>query len=80
MASGDPQNTNPDLLDGSGSKSNQSKKRAAKKAKAGSLKKMTAKEQSERFINTARELGADEYGDTFNAAIDLVIRPKQKQD
>ncbi|MCB1423360.1 MAG: hypothetical protein KDJ69_13025 [Nitratireductor sp.] len=42
---------------------------AKKKAKAGSSKKMTQKEQSERFIETARELGADESGLGFEDAL-----------
>lgn len=47
MASGDRQNTSPPEKNGDGSKSQ-------------SKRKMTDKEQSERFIETARELEVDE--------------------
>jgi hypothetical protein len=39
-------------------------------------KKMTAKEQSERFIQTARDIHADETGGEFEAALKKVVPPK----
>ena len=42
-------------------------------------KKMTAKEQSARFIQTARELDADESGESFRKAADRILQPKSKQ-
>jgi hypothetical protein len=50
-------------------------------AKAGTPKKakpkpkLTDKEQSERFKETARQLGVDESGREFDRAFDLIIRP-----
>ena len=61
----DHQDTSPDNTDGSKSHPTQSKKSQAKKPKAGSSKKMTDKEQSARFIETARELESDESGVSF---------------
>lgn len=61
----DSQNTNPENQDGLESQSSQSKTTKKKTGKAGSSKKMTAKEQSERFIQTARELEVDESGKKF---------------
>lgn len=79
MAAGNPQNTSLDDSDLSESQSPQSKKGQAKKDKAGSSKKMTAKEQSERFIETARELGADSADHEFDRALDLILpRPVPK--
>jgi len=49
-------------------------------AKAGAPKKakpkpkLTDKEQSERFIETARKLGVDESGDKFERTLDKIIR------
>ena len=52
----------------------------AKKAGAPKKKrakpKLTDKEQSERFKKTARELGVDESGESFEAAIKRIITPK----
>ena len=58
MASGDPPDTNP------------------KPSPLGRRKgrKISQKEQSERFIETARELEADETGGAFNRAIDKLVR------
>ena len=39
-------------------------------------KKMTAKEQSARFIQTARELEVDESGKQFNEAAKLILTSK----
>ena len=38
--------------------------------------KMTDKEQSERFIQTARELGVDETGETFEREFSKIIQKK----
>ena len=73
MASGDHQNTSQSDSAGDESRSSPLKKPPAKKkAKAGSSKKMTQKEQSERFIETARELGVDESGNQFEKAMRLI--------
>jgi hypothetical protein len=53
-------------------------------AKAGTPKKrpakpkLTDKEQSERFIETARELGSDESGRAFDRALDRIVSRKSK--
>ena len=74
MASGDHQNTSQSDSAGDESRSSPLKKPPAKKkAKAGSSKKMTQKEQSERFIETARELGADESGDAFEGLVKRIL-------
>jgi hypothetical protein len=39
--------------------------------------KLTDKEQSERFKQTARELGVDETGDKFEKSLERIIRPKR---
>lgn len=78
MASGDPRNTSRENSESSESPSSPLKKVPAKTGKAGSSKKMTDKEQSERFIETARELGADENGDAFVNALNSIIRPRPK--
>jgi hypothetical protein len=38
--------------------------------------KLSDKEQSERFVATARELGVDETGESFEKAAALIFRPK----
>ncbi|MBR0833771.1 hypothetical protein JQ612_11255 [Bradyrhizobium manausense] len=38
--------------------------------------KISDKEQSERFMETARELGVDESGEEFRRLIDQIIKPK----
>lgn len=38
--------------------------------------KLTDKEQSERFIETARELGVDESGTAFDEAMEKIVPPK----
>jgi hypothetical protein len=54
-------------------------------AKAGAPKKakpkpkLTDKEQSERFKQTARELGADENGKKFKEAFEKIVTPKQQR-
>lgn len=39
-------------------------------------KKLSQREQSERFIETARALEADESGERFDAVVSRVIKPK----
>jgi hypothetical protein len=46
----------------------------AQKPKAGSPKSGKAKSQSERFIETARELGVDETGKEFERAMGRIAR------
>ncbi len=52
-------------------------------AKAGTPKKakpkpkLTDKEQSERFKETARELGADESGEKFEQSFGDIAKPKK---
>ena len=75
MAYGDPQNTNQSDGDKSESQSSQSKKPVTKKAKAGSSKKMTQKEQSERFIGTARALGVENQ-EEFEHALKVILPDK----
>jgi hypothetical protein len=51
-------------------------------AKAGTPKKaklkpkLTDKEQSERFVETARKLGVDESGKSFEKAFEAISKPK----
>ena len=40
-------------------------------------KKMTPAEQSERFIQTAREIGVDESGKEFEAALKRIAPPRR---
>jgi len=40
-------------------------------------KKMTAKQQYERFVQTARELECDESGERFELTVKKVLTPKQ---
>ncbi len=48
-----------------------------KKKKAKPKPKLTDKEQSERFKETARKLGADESGAKFEQAVSTIIGPKE---
>ena len=73
MASGKPQIINPNDTALSESPSPPSKKVRATANKAGSLKKMTDKEQSARFVETARMLEVDESGNAFDRAVKKVI-------
>lgn len=57
MASGDPQNTAPKPK-GSG---------------GGKAEKLSQKEQSERFKQTARELDVDETGESFERALKVIV-------
>jgi hypothetical protein len=53
-------------------------------AKAGAPKKakpkpkLTDKDQSERFIETARKLGVDETGKDFEKTFSMIVKPSQK--
>jgi hypothetical protein len=49
-------------------------------AKPKPQKKMTDKEQSERFIQAARELDADESGKDFELAAARILKPAAKPD
>jgi len=40
--------------------------------------KLTDKKQSERFIEAARTLGADETGERFNRVFEKIVTPKPK--
>lgn len=73
MASGGHRDTSPSDTEPSESPSSRSKKDRAKTGKAGSSKKMTQKEQSERFKETARELGVDESGEEFDRAFKKIV-------
>jgi hypothetical protein len=42
-------------------------------------RKMTKAEQSERFKETARKLGADESGEAFERAFQKIAPPKHRQ-
>jgi len=53
----------------SGDPQNTSQKPTGKKAK-----KLSQKEQSERFIKTARELESDESGESFDNAVETVLQ------
>lgn len=41
-------------------------------------RKLSQKEQSGRFIETARELGTDESGDAFDHAVEVMLKPPRK--
>jgi hypothetical protein len=56
----------------SGDHPNTARKPSGKKAK-----KLSQKEQSERFKETARELGADENGEAFKRAIETILPAKR---
>ena len=40
--------------------------------------KFTDKEQSERFIETARKLGVEETGDAFERATAAILKPRRQ--
>lgn len=42
-------------------------------------KKLSQKEQSERFIETARELGADAKETDFGAVVEKIVKPRRPQ-
>ncbi|WP_193175963.1 hypothetical protein [Oricola nitratireducens] len=56
----------------SGDHQNTSQKPSGKKAS-----KLSQKEQSERFEETARELEADESGERFSEALGVLLKPKK---
>ncbi len=78
MASGDRPNTDPSKSTGDESPSSPLKKPQAKKAKVGSSRKMTQKEQSERFIAAAQEVGACQCEDAFERAVEIVLPEKKR--
>jgi len=47
------------------------------KAKPKKPKKMTAKQQYERFVQTARELECDESGKPFDKSVKAILQPKK---
>jgi hypothetical protein len=50
---------------------------APKPKRAKPKPKLTDKEQSERFIETARTLGADENGEHFEKLAKTMLKPRQ---
>lgn len=77
MASGDRQNTGRETSGLSESPLSPLTKNQGKTGKAGSSKKMTQKEQSERFKLTAREIETGESGTAFERAIQRVLTEKR---
>lgn len=49
------------------------------KSKKPETRKSGEKSQSERFVDTAKELGADESGEAFERAFKKVVPPKARQ-
>jgi hypothetical protein len=74
MGAGNPQNTSPSKNSGDESPSTPLKKKAGNTGNSGYSKKMTAEEQSEQFIKTARELEVDESGEKFEKVISTLIK------
>ena len=68
----DHRNTSPSSDDGEESQSTPLKKKVGKKGSYGSSQKMTDKEQSEQFMQTARELGVDENSEYFDSALEKI--------
>jgi hypothetical protein len=52
----------------------------AEKPKRKPKRKMTKAEQSERFKETARNLGSDESGEAFERALEKIVPPKRHTD
>jgi hypothetical protein len=77
MASGDRPNTSREDTGSSKSPSSPSKKDQAKTSNSGSSKKLSQKEQSERFREAARKLDVDESGKAFDRALEALI-PRSK--
>jgi hypothetical protein len=50
----------------------------AEPKKAKPKPKLTDKEQSERFIETARTLGVEETGEVFKAAFEQIVPAKER--
>jgi hypothetical protein len=50
------------------------------KTKAERTKKMTKPEQSERFKETARKLGADESDEAFERTLERTLNPPPKRE
>ena len=80
MASGDRPNTSRESSGLSESPSSPSKKAREKKRKAGPSKKMTQAEQSERFKETARNLGVDDRGEAFERSVSTILNPKRPRE
>lgn len=53
-------------------------KASSTKKKAAQKPKVQAKTQSERFIETARLLGVDEGGKSFEKTFKAIVRPRAK--
>jgi hypothetical protein len=51
--------------------------KAAGQKKKKESPKLTDKDQSERFKQTARELGVDESGEKFDKAFEAIVPPKK---
>jgi hypothetical protein len=49
-----------------------------RKPKPKPTRKMTQAEQSERFKETARQLGADENGEAFERVFDRIVSPRPR--
>ena len=49
----------------------------SQKPKRKKTKKLSQKEQSRRFVETARKLEADETGEAFLDAVQVIIPPRQ---
>ena len=79
MASKDHQNTDPSSENGGASQSTPLKKKVGKKGSSGSSQKMTSKEQSERFVEAARELEIDENSEYFDSIFrEIASIPKKE--
>lgn len=50
---------------------------AKKKVSKGSAPKMTQAQQSQKFLEAAREVGVDESGKAFERALSVVTGPKK---
>lgn len=52
------------------------RKKPAKKPSGKKATEISQKEQSERFKDAARTLGAEESGDAFSQAVDRILKPR----
>jgi len=57
-----------------------SRRSTSRKPTKGAAEKLSQKEQSERFIETARTLEADESGEAFERALEQIIPQKHPED
>jgi hypothetical protein len=78
MASANPQTTSQNDTALSESPLPQLKKVRATANKVGSSKKMTGKEQSEQFIETARMLKVDESAESFSNLAKVILKAKPR--